>query len=101
MMIIYHAILHVLNPHEIKELDWGIVLVSATAVLNYAAGWYCIKTGKQNQSEALVASGKHLQTDTYSTLGIVFSRIFSHMIGYIIPIGIIAMVKITALFASA
>ena len=71
MMIIYHAILHVLNPHEIKELDWGIVLVSATAVLNYTAGWYCIKTGKQNQSEALIASGKHLQTDTYSTLGIV------------------------------
>lgn len=71
IMILYQAILHLLNPHEIKQLDWGILLVSATALMNYAAGWYCIKTGKQNQSEALVASGRHLQTDTYSTLGIV------------------------------
>jgi cation diffusion facilitator family transporter len=69
-VIIYEAINNLLHPHDIKKLDYGIILVMATAVINYIAGALCIKTGKKNNSLALVASGKHLQSDTWSTLGI-------------------------------
>jgi cation diffusion facilitator family transporter len=34
-------------------------------------GAWCIRTGKRNRSLALQASGKHLLSDTYSTLGIL------------------------------
>jgi cation diffusion facilitator family transporter len=70
-VIIYEAINNLLHPHTLKQLDYGIILVAFTAVINYVVGLYCIKTGKKNNSLALVASGKHLQTDTWSTLGIV------------------------------
>jgi cation diffusion facilitator family transporter len=70
-VIIYEAINNLVHPHDIKKLDFGILLVAATAVVNYIAGAVCVKTGRKNNSLALISSGKHLQTDTYSTIGII------------------------------
>ena len=70
-IIIYEAFNNLIHPHTIKKLDYGIVLVAVTGLVNYFAGGFCIKTGKKNNSLALVSTGKHLQTDTWSTLGIV------------------------------
>lgn len=71
IVIIYESMVNLIHPHAIRQLDWGIGLVFATAIINYGLGWYCIRTGKKNHSIALQASGKHLQTDTWSTLGII------------------------------
>ena len=70
-IIIYESIVNLLHPHILFQLDYGIILVSITAVVNYFAGAFCIRTGKKNNSLALVASGKHLQSDTWSTMGII------------------------------
>lgn len=70
-IIIYEAITNLLQPHTLQKLDYGIILVSVTAIINYIAGAFCIKTGTKNNSLALIASGKHLQSDTWSTLGII------------------------------
>lgn len=70
LIIIYEAINNLVHPHAIKQLDYGIILVAITGVVNYFAGAICIRTGKKNNSLALISSGKHLQTDTWSTLGI-------------------------------
>jgi len=71
IVIVYEAITNLLHPHTLRDLDLGIGLVLGTAVVNYALGWYCNQTGKKNHSIALQASGKHLQADTWSTVGIV------------------------------
>lgn len=70
-VIIYEAIDNLIHPHNIKQLDLGILIIGVTAVINYAMGWYAINMGKKNNSLALIASGKHLQSDSYSTLGII------------------------------
>ncbi|MGB4846024.1 MAG: cation diffusion facilitator family transporter [Ferruginibacter sp.] len=75
LFIIYKAINNLIQPHEIKELDYGIILVVFAGLVNYIAGAVCIKTGKRNNSLALISSGRHLQTDTWSTLGIVIGLI--------------------------
>lgn len=69
-IIIYEAVNNLLHPHLIKQLDYGVILVLITAVVNFIAGTLCVKTGKKNNSLALIASGKHLQSDTWSTVGI-------------------------------
>lgn len=74
-IIIYEAINNLIHPHNIQQLDYGIILVAITGVINYFAGGVCIKTGKKNNSLALISSGKHLQTDTWSTLGIALGLI--------------------------
>ena len=71
VFIVYEAISNLLHPHPIKKLDYGIWIVAITAVINYFAGRVCIRTGKKNNSLVLIASGKHLQSVTYSTVGIV------------------------------
>jgi cation diffusion facilitator family transporter len=70
-IIIYQALNNLIHPHAISQLDYGILLVAATAIINYIAGAICVNTGRKNNSLALISSGKHLQTDTYSTLGII------------------------------
>jgi cation diffusion facilitator family transporter len=71
LVIVYEAINNFRHPHQIQKLDYGIMLVAFTGVINYIAGVTCIRTGRKNNSLALIASGKHLQSDTYSTIGII------------------------------
>jgi cation diffusion facilitator family transporter len=71
IMIIYETVMNFLQENPLQKLDTGLILVGATAIINYVAGAVCIRIGKKNNSLALQASGKHLQVDTYSTVGII------------------------------
>jgi cation diffusion facilitator family transporter len=75
IVIIYEAINNLKHPHAIGQLDVGIIIISITAGINYLMGYFAIKKGQTNNSLALVASGKHLQTDTYTTVGIIIGLI--------------------------
>jgi cation diffusion facilitator family transporter len=80
LIIVYEAINNLIHPHPIQQLDYGIWIVATTAVINYLTGSICIKTGKKNNSLALVASGKHLQSDTYSTIGIIAGLVLLYFV---------------------
>lgn len=80
LIIVYEAINNLIHPHQIRQLDYGIWIVAFTAVVNYLTGSICIKTGKKNNSLALIASGKHLQSDTYSTLGIIAGLVLLYFV---------------------
>ena len=82
LVIIFEAIRNLSIPSEIQQLDYGILLVSITAVVNYILGRYAIIKGTKNNSLALIASGKHLQSDTYSTVGIVIGLVLLFFTGY-------------------
>lgn len=70
-MIIYEGIMRLFSPVEVMHLDIGIYIVAFSGLLNYLMGWYSIRIGKRYNSMALIAGGKHLQSDTYSTIGLV------------------------------
>jgi cation diffusion facilitator family transporter len=80
-IILYEAIRHLIHPVLLKEINTGIWLVGGTAVVNYIMGYSCVRTGKRNNSLALQASGKHLQSDTYSTLGIIVGLVLLSFTG--------------------
>ena len=81
-IIVYKGVQHLIDPVPLHKIDDGMLLVGITAVVNFAVGYYCLKTGERNQSAALIASGKHLQTDTLSTLGIIIGLGLLYMTGY-------------------
>jgi len=81
-IILYKAIQHLIHPVELHKIDFGILLVSITAIINFAVGYFCLQTGKKNNSAALMASGKHLQTDTWSTAGIIAGLALLYFTGY-------------------
>src|SRR5689334_12747831 len=70
-IILYKAIQHLINPVELHQVDFGILLISVTAFVNFIVGYFCLRIGKKNNSLALIASGSHLQSDTWSTVGII------------------------------
>lgn len=82
IFILYKAIQHLIYPVALHKIDIGIILVAITALINFAVGYYCLKTGKKNNSAALIASGKHLQTDTWSTAGIIAGLVLLYFTGY-------------------
>ena len=82
VIIIYKATLQLIYPVEIKKLDTGIWLVASTAVVNFIMGRIAANIGKRNSSLALEASGKHLQSDTYSTIGIIAGLILLSFTGW-------------------
>ena len=81
-IIIYKAVRSFIEPVELQKLDYGIYLVAATALINFIVGFITVTNGKRNNSLALIASGKHLQSDSYSTFGIIAGLILIYFTGY-------------------
>ncbi len=70
-MIIFESVDRLLNPTDITSLDIGLVIVAAAALVNFAMGMTAVRMGRSTGSVALEASGKHLCSDTYSSVGIL------------------------------
>lgn len=75
IIIIVQAVNSILNGNIPKKLDWGMLIVALTAAINYLMGYISVKKGIQQNSLVLQSSGKHLQSDTITTLGVVLSLI--------------------------
>lgn len=92
VIILYKAVETLIKPKPLHKLDTGIWLVAITAVINGAVGYYCVRTGKRNQSLALTASGRHLLSDTLSTGGIIIGLLLLYFTGYSWIDGVVAIV---------
>lgn len=81
VLIIYEAVKALLYPSILQSLSFGLVLITGTALINFVMGTVCVRVGKKSNSLALIASGKHLQTDTYSTLGVMAGLLLIYITG--------------------
>lgn len=81
-IIIYKAVKSFIKPAELQKLDYGIYLVAAAAVVNFIIGLITERKGKSGNSLALIASGKHLKSDSYSTFGIIAGLIIIYFTGF-------------------
>lgn len=75
IMIIYEGCNSLITGKVISKVDWGIWIIAATAIANYILGYISIQKGKRQNSVVLISSGKHLQSDTYTTFGVVISLV--------------------------
>ena len=91
LLIIYNAVKNLIYPVPINDLDLGIYLVAGTAVVNWLLGALSLRQGKKNNSLALIASGKHLQTDTYSTIAIILGLLLISYTHYLWIDGVVAI----------
>lgn len=83
VLIVFEAVDSLLNPEDIKRLDFGLLLLVLTALANFIVGRMAIRKGKKNRSVALVASGKHLCSDTYSTVGVSAALVVMMVLDYL------------------
>lgn len=71
LYIIYESLQSLFLSHSLSALNNGMILIGASALINYFAGAFCLRQGKRNRSLALQATGKHLQTDAWSSFAII------------------------------
>jgi len=69
--IIAKAIYNLRFPQNLQSLDIALYLTVFTGFINYIMGAVLEKRGRQASSLTLVASGKHLKSDAWSSAGLV------------------------------
>ncbi|MGZ3797190.1 MAG: cation diffusion facilitator family transporter [Pseudobdellovibrionaceae bacterium] len=71
LMIIRESIDALIAGHTSRQLESGLVIMIVAAVFNFILGFYLKKIGEQEKSEALKASGAHVISDVWSSVGVV------------------------------
>lgn len=75
LVIVGKSVYNLYFPSHINDLLWGTLIVGIAGLVNAILGLYLINTGRKTQSIALVAEGKHLLSDTYSSIALVIGLI--------------------------
>lgn len=71
LYIIYESIHKWVHGLRLENVGVGVFLTLAAALINGALGAYLIHTGRRRRSLILVANGKHVLTDFWTSLGAV------------------------------
>lgn len=79
VVIIIEAVKRLFVHSEVSKLDVGIIIVALAGLVNYLLGWYSIRVGRKHNSIALVSGGKHLMSDTYSSIGLVLGLVLLYI----------------------
>ena len=99
-LILYEAAINLVEPHTFHKLDYGIYLVALTAGVNYFVGAFAIRKGLKNNALTLIATGKHMQSDTLGTVGILAGLVCLYFTGYAWIDSVISMIFAVVIFIS-
>ncbi|HEX6883175.1 MAG TPA: cation diffusion facilitator family transporter [Planctomycetota bacterium] len=71
LLIVYEALQAFVLGVELRDLDVGLAIVLGAGLVNAALGLFLVRTGRRNDSLTLVADGKHVLSDWWTSAGIV------------------------------
>lgn len=69
--ILWTSVQHLLTPQPLTEIGLGLFLSAGSSILNLAVGLLLLKVGRQHRSLTLIADGKHLLTDVWTSVGVL------------------------------
>lgn len=89
LIMLAKGILFLSHPQELHQLTIGIVLVGFSGLINGLMGYFLVVQGKQLQSPTLYADGKHLLSDTWSSIGLIVALILVKITGLFFIDGVV------------
>ncbi|HWK58678.1 MAG TPA: cation diffusion facilitator family transporter [Parapedobacter sp.] len=81
VLIVGKAGYNIFFPETVGNLMSGIGLIAFTGVVNFVLGTYMVRQSRILNSLTLQADGKHLQTDAYSTVGLLVGLLVMYFTG--------------------
>ncbi|MBD3162594.1 MAG: cation diffusion facilitator family transporter [Candidatus Eisenbacteria bacterium] len=69
--IAYQAIVSLLGQVELRQLNAGLAITAVAGVINGLLGWYLVRVGRRTRSMILIADGKHVLSDVWTTAGVL------------------------------
>jgi cation diffusion facilitator family transporter len=71
LIIVYTAVERIITPRELEQIGWGLTISTVAALINGGAALILLRAGKLHRSPVLVADGKHLMTDVWTSAGVI------------------------------
>jgi len=90
--IFWEALPKIVEPVALPKLDFGLLILLGTAVVNFWLGKALIRTGKRTRSVAITADGKHILTDVYTSAGVLIGLLLVRQTGWYFLDGVVACV---------
>ena len=81
--IVFEALRRWIGGLELEHLGLGTALTVAAMLINALLGMYLIRTGRAQKSLILVANGKHVLTDSWTSLGVVAGLVLALGTGWL------------------
>ncbi len=91
LFILYQAIHKILFGIELESIEEGLFFVAFATAINLALSFYLIKKGKRYQSLILEANGKHILTDCWTSIAVLFALLMVKLTGVLLFDPIIAI----------
>lgn len=82
LVIAWQAVQALVTGAEPRNLDAGVTIAGLAALANWALGFYLLRVGRNHRSEALKASGHHVMSDVWSTVGAIVGLILVRLTGW-------------------
>ena len=88
VLIIYEVVQSLLYGVELRDLDVGMAVVLGAGLVNLVLGFFLVRTGRRYDSLTLVADGRHVLADFYTSAGIVVGLLLVRLtgIGWLDPV---------------
>jgi cation diffusion facilitator family transporter len=82
-VIIYEAVRKWIAGLSIENIGFGILFTVAAAAINGGLGLFLIWRGKKYNSLILEANGKHVLTDSWTSLGVIAGLVLTKVTGWL------------------
>lgn len=98
VVIVYEAINKFSNLVEHEFLEYGIIIMIISIVVNYLVSRRLIKVAKMTSSQALEADGLHLQADLWTSAGVLVGLAAMKVTGWLWLDPVIAILVAVIIF---
>lgn len=82
LVIFAQGIRELLAGPELHRLDVGLAVLAVSAAGNAALGLHLSKVGRRTQSDALVADGRHVLADVWTSVGVIGGLFIVYLTGW-------------------
>jgi cation diffusion facilitator family transporter len=79
--IFYSGIEHLQHPRQLPNLAEGLIILLAATGFNMLLGIWLVSNGRKTDSITLVADGKHILTDAYTSGGVLLGLVLVYYTG--------------------
>ncbi len=98
--ILHQGWKQLVSPHDLVDLGSGLLLLVVTSCMNAGLALALIRVGKRTRSLVLIADGKHVLTDVYSSIGVLGGLLLVLKTGLFWMDGVLACIMAMSILAT-
>lgn len=83
LLILAQSIRELFEGPKLQHLEIGLSFLAVSAIANAVLGMYLVRVGKRAGSDALLADGRHVMTDVWTSVGVIGGLIVVAITGWV------------------